>query len=144
MQLISGATIDEAVEKAKLKLNDWQQSETAQRLELARETWQAPRLTISAALVIAVIGLAVAPLWGWHVKRERDAWWRSEIASHSTSVRHAVAAGNAEATATDDEIIKALGDDHAKLLAAETALKNASHAAADSCPVIPARCLGLR
>lgn len=96
---------------------------------------------------IIAIGLAwPLSLWGWGewCERGRDVWWRDRIASKSQSVREIVGRGGAEASATDDDIIKGLEADDHKLRAAESALEaERSRPAAperDRCR-IPADCL---
>lgn len=102
-----------------------------------------PRVPFLFFCILIALSLAAAPLWGWHVKKERDKWWRAEIAAKSKAVRGVIAQGSAEAEATDDEILRALGDDYAKLNAEVARLKT-SNKPIDGCTPVPARCLGLR
>lgn len=139
--------IDEGVARAGLRLEQAAQSETVQRVLVAAEADR--QVPLSFAALALLVALAVAPVWGWHTSRQRDAWWRAEIARSSAQVRATIKAGAAEAIATDDDLIKALGATDAKLHDAETRLTEAAWAAAaqaksspdDGCAPIPARCL---
>lgn len=94
-------------------------------LERARD--RVPNLTtglIVATLLIGLAGGAFAskPLHRWQINKE----WHAKIAAASRSVTSAIARGNAEAEATDADIITALGDIDAKLARAEAALAAAN------------------
>lgn len=94
-----------------------------EQIQFVRES--APTLTTALLLVVFAIGGAV----GWFASKPftRSAVnkeWRAEIAAKSASVRSIVAAGNEEADATDNAIIKALGDTDARLSTAENALRS--------------------
>lgn len=73
-----------------------------------------------AGLAVLACGLwAAAWLLEWHVRRTVNAEWRAKIAASSTAVRASIARADAEAAATDTDIINALGDTDAKLAKAE-------------------------
>lgn len=102
-----------------------------------------PRIPFLFFCIVIGVSILSAPLWGMYVKRERDKWWRAEIASKSSAVRGVIAKGSAEAEATDEDILKALGEDYAKLNAEVVRLKNSNQPQVGCAPV-PASCLRLR
>ena len=102
-----------------------------------------PRVPILLVAVLVALSLAIAPFWGWHVKRERDKWWRAEIAQKSVAVRTIITQGSAEAEATDEAILDALGEDYEMLKAEVKRLREANKPKV-GCSAIPAECLGLR
>lgn len=116
-------------------------ADTREKIQLVRDT--APTLTTALLVVVVAVGFGA----GWYASKpfQRAAVnkeWRAKIAANSTAVRNIVAAGDAEITATDDEIIEALGDTDEKLAAAERNLKNANRSAVGSDPCrIRAECL---
>lgn len=112
-------------------------SVAVQRVVIATET--GPKIPFTVAGALLVVALLVAPLWGWHVGRERDKWWRASIAQSSAAVRNAVNAGSAEALATDDDVLKALGETDAKLKSAEAALR--AYRGTGQCGFVPAECV---
>jgi flagellar biosynthesis/type III secretory pathway M-ring protein FliF/YscJ len=89
----------------------------------------APTLTtgllIAAVLIGSVAGWFISkPFTRWAVNKE----WRQTIAKNSSGTLRQVALGNAEADATDRDIISALGESDAKLSNAERHLKNLANA----------------
>lgn len=93
-----------------------------------------------AFLIWLVLTVGITWYYGYTKAKARDAWWRAEIARKSTAVRDAIVKANAELP--DDEIIKTLGDNDARLADAERKLAAAGKDRGDSsCPAIPARCL---
>lgn len=118
-------------------------------------------LTIVAVAAAAVaLGAILALLFRDAVRDATNAEWRERITTTSAAVRSAIDKGSAEAAATDEDVIKALGETDAKLKAAEDRLADAAEIArrsrlgampdsaatpgAAQCPRIPARCIGLR
>ena len=94
-----------------------------EQIQFVRES--APTLTtgllIGAVLIGGFGGYIVSSWWTrWTVNAE----WRERIAAKSATVRNVIDAGNAEISATDDEIINALGDTDARLSTAENALRS--------------------
>lgn len=114
---------------------------TRESVQLIRES--APTLTTVVAVVLLLLG-AFAGWWAsaWWTRWAVNAEWRERIAAQSAAVRNVVETGDAEITATDDDIIKALGDTDAKLVEAQRKLNSFKPAAsvADRCRV-PAECL---
>ena len=102
-----------------------------------------PRVSVVFFAVLILAGVLAAPVYGWHVKKERDKWWRAEIAKQSQAVRGVIERGTAEAEATDAEIIAALGETDGALETARKKLAQANKPVAGCIP-IPARCLGMR
>lgn len=107
----------------------------------------APSLTTGLLIATTAIGFGS----GWYVSKPFTRWavnseWRANIAAKSGKVRAIVTDGNAEITATDDDILEALGDTDAALINAERNLKNAGRTGGiqtgsiDRCR-IPAECL---
>lgn len=103
-----------------------------------------PAVPLSRVLIGVVVGIAIAVGGVIWVKRDRDAWWRANIAASSASVRAAIAKGGEVATATDADIIKGLQDAEAQRERAERDLREAlerkPEAGRDECRV-PARCV---
>lgn len=98
----------------------------------------APTLTtgllIAAVLIGGVAGWFISkPFTRWAVNKE----WRETIAKNSSGTLRQVALGNAEADATDRDIISALGESDAKLSNAERHLKNLANTRArpDDCRI---------
>lgn len=94
-----------------------------EQIQFVRES--APSLTtgllIAAVLIGGACGWFASSYWTrWAVNAE----WRDRIAAKSANVRNIIDTGNAEITATDDDIINALGDTDARLSQAETALRS--------------------
>lgn len=94
-----------------------------EQIQFVRES--APTLTTGLLIGAILIGGA----GGWVVSSFVTRWtvnseWRAKIAAASAPVRKIIADGNAELSATDDEIIEALGDTDAKLSSAENALRS--------------------
>lgn len=116
-------------------------SQLAHRWTLAVEN--APRIPWVLVVLVPVLMMAAAPVYGRHVKKQRDTWWKAEIAKSSSAVRGVMKTGSAEAEATDQEIIDALEKDAAELAKARKTLST-SNAVVDGCAPVPARCLGLR
>ncbi len=86
---------------------------------------QAPTLTTGLILVVFGAGIAA----GWYASKPFTRWtvnaeWRDRIAAASAPVRKIISEGNAEVSATDEQIIEALGDTDAKLSTAENALRS--------------------
>lgn len=114
--------------------------------------WEAVRRFINPQVVIAIAVALVAValiaggfLWRDAIRKERDAWWRAEIAKNSVEVRKRMQGVADEAHLTDTELIAALGETDAKLFVAERKLAAPPVAASGSlCPRIPAGCLGVR
>lgn len=91
--------------------------------------------------LVLVVGFAAAGvLWTWHVRRDEAARWRDRIAAASQHVRGAIAAGAADAAATDDAAINALGDLDARYQEAVAALKADRTSSRPSCAAVPAEC----
>lgn len=107
------------------------------RIVIASEN--APKIPITVAGALLAVALLIAPIWGWYVGRERDKWWRASIAQSSAAVRSAVNTGSAEALATDDDVLKALGDTDAKLKSAEAALR--AYRGTGQCGFVPTECV---
>ena len=110
-----------------------------QRIVIAAQS--GPQISLSFAAIALCLALVAAPIWGWWKGRERDQWWRAEIARTSAPVRAIVETGNKQAQATDDDVIKALGGTDEKLHAAEKKLHDAGLDTGGDCPVIPAQCV---
>lgn len=94
-----------------------------EQIQFVRES--APTLTTALVVVVFVAGSAA----GWFASKPFTRWtvnaeWRQRIAAKSATVRSVIDVGNAEISATDDEIINALGDTDARLSQAETALRS--------------------
>lgn len=94
-----------------------------EQIQFVRES--APTLTTALIVVVFLAGIAA----GWFASRPFTRWavnseWRERIAIKSATVRNVIEAGNAEISATDDEIINALGDTDARLSQAETSLRS--------------------
>lgn len=108
-----------------------------------------PAVPLSRVMIGVAVGIAIAVGGVIWVKRDRDAWWRANIAASSASVRAAIQTGTTAAVAADDDIIRGLKDADDKLTAAEHALEverragQARQADRDQCRV-PAHCLGMR
>ena len=131
--------IDELKSSLELKAESIRDLPAVQKIIIASEI--GPQVSMSFAAIALCVALLIAPLWGWHRARERDAWWRDEIAKTSAPVRAVIDAGSKQAEANDLDIIKALGETDGKLQHAEQKLQNAGLVRDDSCPIIPARCL---
>ena len=116
-------------------------SQFAHRISVVTDN--SPRIPGVFLAVVLMLFACAAPVYGWKVKRDRDQWWRSEIARHSSAVRGVVAQGSAEALATDEDIIKAIGATDADLNKAKSDLANAN-TPVEGCAPVPARCIGLR
>jgi hypothetical protein len=97
-----------------------------------------PRFSLLTMLILLVVAVCLVLGYGWYKARERDKWWRGEIASKSVKVKSAIAKANAELP--DDEIIRTLGESDAALREAENRVSTPAAPSSD-CPVIPARCL---
>lgn len=97
-----------------------------------------PRFSLMTGLIFFVIWAAGTWGYGWYTARERDKWWRAEIAAKSHKVDAAIKKANAELP--DDEILSTLEATDAALRDAENRLKERVAPSSD-CPVIPARCL---
>lgn len=98
------------------------------RIERARD--RVPNLTTGLVVATFVIGLAGGawaskPLHRYQINKE----WHEKIAKASSAVREAMARGDAEAEATDEEVLNALGDQDAQLYRAELALASARRVA---------------
>ncbi len=94
-----------------------------EQIQFVRES--APTLT--TALLIVVLFVGGVGGWfasAWVTRSTVNGEWRDRIAAASKTVRSVIDAGNAEISATDDEIINALGDTDARLSQAETALRS--------------------
>lgn len=117
------------------------ETEIGQRIIIAAES--GPRVPLGFSIIVLVCLIAAAPLYGWKVKRDRDAWWRAKIAESSSAVRGVIKNGSAEVEATDEDLINDLRADAEELKTARAKL-SASNTAVDGCALIPARCLGLR
>ena len=76
--------------------------------------WRPP-LSFSAAILVAA--LAVLPIYGCHVKGERDQWWISEIRSKNGRVTRIVKDGDVAIAHEDASAIKELEDDHDRRIA---------------------------
>lgn len=74
-----------------------------------QSVWRPP-LSFSAAILIAA--LAMLPIYGCHVKGERDQWWISEIRAKSGRVTEIVKDGDVAIAHEDASAIKELEDDH--------------------------------
>lgn len=98
-----------------------------------------PRFSLLTMLILLVVAVCLVLGYGWYTARERDKWWRGEIAAKSHKVDAAIKKANAELP--DDEILKTLGDSDEALRKAEAAVARPANPAGDSCPVIAARCL---
>ena len=70
-------------------------SQFAHRISVVTDN--SPRIPGVFLAVVLMLFACAAPVYGWKVKRDRDQWWRSEIARHSSAVRGVVAQGSAEA-----------------------------------------------
>ena len=116
-------------------------SPTVQRIMIAAEA--SPKVPLSFAAIALCVALLAAPVWGWHVGRTRDAWWREHIAAASKPVKDIMNRGNTDLPLEDEQIIKALGDSDAELTKAKNDL-NAEHNPASGCPALPRRCYGMR
>lgn len=97
-------------------------------IERARD--RVPNLTTGLIVATLVIGLAGGawaskPLHRYQINKE----WHAKLAASSKAVREAMARGDAEAEATDEEVLNALGDQDAQLYRAELALASARRAA---------------
>lgn len=111
------------------------------KIDAARDQIQiirdaAPTLTTALIVVVFVAGIAA----GWFASKPFTRWavnaeWRDKIAAKSGAVRGVLAAGNAEISATDDDIIEALGDTDARLSTAERALKTIRPATGGECRI---------
>jgi hypothetical protein len=101
-----------------------------------------PRFSLLTMLILLVVAVCLVLGYGWYKARERDKWWRGEIASKSVKVKSAIAKANAELP--DDEILKTLGDSDAALRKAEELVRKKPNTSDDSCPVIPVGCLWKR
>ena len=115
-------------------------SQIAHRIQVYAEN--GPRVSVVLVGALVLTGVLAAPVYGWHIGRERDKWWRAEIAKQSSAVRGVIERGSAEAEATDADVLKALGEDHAKLHAEVARLKTANKPV-QGCAPVPAHCLGL-
>lgn len=86
-----------------------------------------PRLRASLGAVLwALAGIALLAgvvAWArWDAARDRDGWWRAEIARASSGVRHVITERGQQAIITDRELIGGLTHHDEKLAAAEAAL----------------------
>jgi hypothetical protein len=100
-----------------------------------------PRFSLLTMLILLVVAVCLVLGYGWYKARERDKWWRGEIAANSAAVNKAIAKANAELP--DDEIIRTLGESDAALREAENRVSTPAAPSSD-CPVIPARCMRQR
>ena len=71
--------------------------------------WRPP-LSVSAAILIA--SLAVLPLYGCHVKKERDQWWGAQIRAKSGRVTQIIKQGDVAIAQEDADAIKGLEENH--------------------------------
>lgn len=62
-------------------------------------------ISMSLAAIICLVGVSVAPLYGCHVKKERDQWWVTELKAKRGVVLDVVSAGNIEVDAADKQAI---------------------------------------
>ena len=131
--------ITNSIEKFKIRAEEFADSPAVQRVVIAAEA--SPKIPISFSLAIVVIGVAIAPLWGWHTSRTTAAWWRAEIARVTAPPTNVVNAGNIEAVGTDDDVIKSLGDSYAKYQHGAQALIDAGLDGPDPCALLPRRCV---
>lgn len=77
---------------------------------------------LGACLVVGA-ALGVVVWWArWDAARDRDGWWRAEIARASSGVRHVITERGQQAIITDRELIGGLTHHDEKLAAAEAAL----------------------
>lgn len=86
-----------------------------------------PRLRASLGAVLwALAGIALLAgvvSWArWDAARDRDVWWRAEIARASSGVRHVIKERGAEAIITDRELIGGIRNHDEKLAESESAL----------------------
>ncbi len=98
-----------------------------------------PKFSLLTLIILLVIAVFLVLGYGWYTARERDKWWRAEIAAKSVKVTSAIKKANAELP--DDEILRTLGESDAALREAENRLKATPAAPSSDCPVLPARCL---
>src|SRR5690606_23422504 len=111
-----------------------------QRIHRARV--DPPPIPLSWGLPYLAVDIAVIPIARCDAARDRDQWWREQIAAKSSSVRSVIQQSSAEIDALDKEILKALGDTDEKLSAAERQLEKVRGSIGpDGCPRIPAFCV---
>lgn len=121
-----------------------QAARVADRLAIIR--LDPPSFSLRTVLIVGVVLAVGGWLWGWSIKRERDAWWRARIAASSAVVAAIVRKGTTIAEATDADIIQGLQDADHQLTTAEQALHRltARPPAGDRAECrVPARCLRL-
>jgi hypothetical protein len=100
-----------------------------------------PRFSLLTMLILLVVAVCLVLGYGWYKARERDKWWRGEIAANSAAVNKAITKANAELP--DDAIIQTLRESDAALREAENRVSTPAAPSSD-CPVIPARCMRQR
>lgn len=143
-----------------LALTDWKTfaiAAGALTIALSIATSGKPWARLAMVALLAATGYLKGHVDG---AAQKDQWWRTRIAASSAKVKEVIDKGTAEAIATDDDVIEAIRDTHAKLADAERKLKDAAAAAGkppagapgdklvdkagkvDSQCLLPAHCLG--
>lgn len=101
-----------------------------------------PPIPLSWGLLFLVVAVAVIPVARCDAARDRDQWWREQIAEKSASVREVMDRHQADIDDTDSLILKALEDTDDRLTAAEAELQAArNRQSRDGCPRVPSVCL---
>lgn len=119
----------------------------------AVEALAAPRFTlapvsilgaIKVSLLVIVLGVAAYWLVRWDAGRDRDAWWRGEIAKKSSAVRGVLKNTDPEISRTDDDVLAAIGVTDLQLEDAERrARQPKSLPPLSECPLVKPKCLGI-
>lgn len=105
----------------------------------------------AALLALPAVGWGAYKI-GHHQGGEvRDGWWRANLAESNSEVKEAMATGNGEAKATDEQLIEKIGEQDADLHEVEQQLEQEKNKPPrvvyvrepepDVCPRIPARCV---
>ena len=132
--------MEDVRDRASAALESVRENPIVQRIESFR--YDPPPLDWKAILVVILTVVGAYYFGRWNAADDRDQWWREQIAAKSSSVRSVIQQSSAEIDALDKEILKALGDTHEKLSAAERQLEKVRGSIGpDGCPRIPAFCV---
>lgn len=111
-----------------------------QRIHRARV--DPPPIPLSWGLLFLVVAIAVIPIARCDAARDRDKWWRDQIAASSSAVKKVMDREQRSIDEMDKEILKALEETDARLSAAEKELQESRNRPSPAgCPRIPSICL---
>ena len=98
-----------------------------------------------ALKTIVIVGLLLAgAIWiaRWDARRDRDQWWRKEIAANSSAVRNVMAKADPAIAVSDDAVLKAIGESDVRLEQAERHVRAPIPVTSGvDCPRIKPQCL---